>query len=227
MVDIPFDPATLDAILFDMDGTLIDTDDTDVARWARRASRVYEKPERAAQAGRQIVMAVETPVNGLFTVLDFVGLDTPAVRLMIALNGGTDQPESIPAIAGAPDMLRRLAERYTLGVVSTRTSAESGRYLTEMGIRDLIAVIAGRDSTWRIKPHPQPVKWAAQQLGVDPMRTLMVGDTTVDIKAGIRAGSWTCAVLCGYGRRAELERAGADLILNTTAELADYLLPSS
>lgn len=227
MADLPFDPTTLDTILFDMDGTLIDTDDTDVARWARRASRVYEKPERAAKAGRQIVMATETPVNSLFTVLDFVGLDTPAVRLMIALNGGTDQPETIPAIEGTSDMLRRLAERYTLGVVSTRTSAESERYLTEMGVRDLMTVIAGRDSTWRIKPHPQPVKWAAQQLGVDPMRTLMVGDTTVDIKAGIRAGSWTCAVLCGYGRRPELERAGADLILDTTAELADHLLPSS
>lgn len=224
MADLPFDPATLDAILFDMDGTLIDTDDADVARWARRASRVYEQPERAARAGRQIVMAAETPVNGLFTVLDVVGLDTPAVRLMIALNGGTDQMESIPAIEGIPDMLRRLAERYTLGVVSTRTCAESERYLTEMGIREQMAVIAGRDSTWRIKPHPQPVKWAARQLGVDPLRTLMVGDTTVDIKAGVRAGAWTCAVLCGYGRRVELERAGADLILNTTTELADHLL---
>lgn len=224
MSDLPFDPAELDAIFFDMDGTLINTDDADAARWAKRASRVYEAPERAASAGRQIVMSLETPVNGLFTVLDFVGLDTPAVRLLIALNGGTDQQDSIPPIDGVPDMVRRLAERYRIGIVSTRTAAESDRYTQKMGIRDQIAVIAGRDTTWRIKPHPQPIKWAARQLGLDPMRVLMVGDTTVDVKAGIRSGAWVCAVLCGYGRRTELERAGADLILDTTAELADRLL---
>jgi phosphoglycolate phosphatase-like HAD superfamily hydrolase len=224
MNDLPFDPAEMDAIFFDMDGTLINTDDADVARWATRAARVYKAPDRAANAGRQIVMSMESPVNGLFTVLDFVGLDTPAVRLLIALNGGTDQQDSIPPIDGAPDMIHRLAERYQIGVVSTRTSAESDRYLREMGICDQIAVIAGRDTTWRIKPHPQPIKWAARQLGLDPMRVLMVGDTTVDIKAGIRSGAWTCGVLCGYGRRAELERAGADMVLDTTTELTDRLL---
>lgn len=224
MKPLPFNPAELDAIFFDMDGTLINTDDADVARWANRAARVYRTPERAARASRQIVMSMETPVNRLFTVLDFIGLDTPAVRLLIALNGGTDRQDSIPPIDGVATAVRLLSERYQIGVVSTRTSAESDRYTQAMGIHSQVAVIAGRDTTWRIKPHPQPVKWAARQLGLDPMRVLMVGDTTVDIKAGIRAGAWTCGVLCGYGRRVELERAGADLILDTTGELADRLL---
>ena len=93
MNDLPFDPAEMDAIFFDMDGTLINTDDADVARWATRAARVYKAPDRAANAGRQIVMSMESPVNGLFTVLDFVGLDTPAVRLLIALNKNSREVE--------------------------------------------------------------------------------------------------------------------------------------
>jgi len=52
----------------------------------------------------------------------------------------------------------------------------------------------------------------------------MVGDTTADIIAGKSAGLKTVGVLCGFGERTELERAGADLILNSTADLADLLL---
>jgi phosphoglycolate phosphatase len=93
-----------------------------------------------------------------------------------------------------------------------------------MGLEDQVGAYAGRDSTWRMKPHPQPVLHAAHQLKVPPERCLMVGDTTVDIRAGIRAGAWTCGVLCGYGMRDELENAGAHFILPTTAHLADVLL---
>jgi len=47
----------------------------------------------------------------------------------------------------------------------------------------------------------------------------MVGDTTVDILSGKRAGMQTVAVLCGFGKEKELQKAGADLILKTTADL--------
>ena len=47
----------------------------------------------------------------------------------------------------------------------------------------------------------------------------MVGDTTVDIKSARRAGAWSIGVLCGFGEQAELERAGAHMILPATAEL--------
>ena len=50
---------------------------------------------------------------------------------------------------------------------------------------------------------------------------LMVGDTTVDVKTGRRAGAQTLGVLCGFGTEKELIRAGADLILASTADLKD------
>jgi phosphoglycolate phosphatase-like HAD superfamily hydrolase len=51
----------------------------------------------------------------------------------------------------------------------------------------------------------------------------MVGDTTVDIRSGNAAGAQTAGVLCGFGSRRELERAGADLILKDVTELVNLL----
>ena len=79
----------------------------------------------------------------------------------------------------------------------------------------------------RAKPNPDPVLWAVDQIGANPAFCLMVGDTTADIIAGNAAGLQTVGVLCGFGERTELEEAGADFILDSTAELADLLLGSS
>jgi phosphoglycolate phosphatase len=63
------------------------------------------------------------------------------------------------------------------------------------------------------------VRHAAKQLGVPVERCVMVGDTTVDVKSARRAGAGAVAVLCGFGEREELERAGAHVILEHTSQL--------
>ena len=57
-----------------------------------------------------------------------------------------------------------------------------------------------------------------------PDACLMIGDTTVDIRAGHAAGAQTVGVLCGFGEERELRRRGADLILQSTAQVAQLLL---
>jgi phosphoglycolate phosphatase len=52
----------------------------------------------------------------------------------------------------------------------------------------------------------------------------MVGDTTLDVRAGVAAGAQTVGVLCGFGEQHELERAGAHLVLDSTADLLDHLI---
>lgn len=222
MNTLPFTSAGIDAVLFDIDGTLIDTDYTDVSRWAKRIARLYREPERALSTARRIVMAAESPTNSLFTVLDRIGLDTLAVRAMIAL-GSTHSLADIPPIEGVPELIGELAGRYKLVTVSTRSTIEQETLLGSLGLREHFDVLVGRDTTWRIKPHPEPVLHAARTLGVEPGRCLMVGDTTVDVLAGRRAGAWTCGVLCGYGERRELERARADVIVEGTADLDSML----
>jgi phosphoglycolate phosphatase-like HAD superfamily hydrolase len=60
-------------------------------------------------------------------------------------------------------------------------------------------------------------------MGVLPEECLMIGDTTVDIRAGRSAGAQTVGVLCGFGSEDELQRAGADLILPTPLDVLKYL----
>jgi N-acetyl-D-muramate 6-phosphate phosphatase len=83
--------------------------------------------------------------------------------------------------------------------------------------------VASGQTAPRTKPFPDPILWAAKQMGVRPEQCLMVGDTTVDIRAGKAARAQTVGVLCGFGERLELERAGADLILEGTWELGGVL----
>ena len=81
----------------------------------------------------------------------------------------------------------------------------------------------GIQDSVRIKPHPEPILLAASRVGVPVEACLMVGDTRMDVLAGKRAGAQMVAVLCGYGERRELARAGADLILENTADLGWWL----
>ncbi len=186
-------------------------------------ARLFRNPEKTLHSARRLVMAVESPTNSFFSLLDRVGLDTLAVRMMIAV-GSSDSLADIPVIAGVPELLGRLAGLYKLSTISTRSVKEQETLLGKLGLREYFNVLVGRDTTWRIKPHPEPVFHAARTLGVEPKRCLMVGDTTVDVLAGRRAGTWTCAVLCGYGERIELERARAHVIIQTTSDIDGILL---
>jgi phosphoglycolate phosphatase len=132
-------------------------------------------------------------------------------------------PVNFRPVDGVGEMLIDLSHRYHLGIVTTRSHAHAEIFVSQQGLDDLFQVIVGREDTWRIKPHPSPVLHAAEQLGVQVERCLMVGDTTADMWAARSAGARSAAVLCGFGEQEELERAGADLILQITTELGDWM----
>jgi phosphoglycolate phosphatase len=84
------------------------------------------------------------------------------------------------------------------------------------------AIVTGL-STHHTKPYPDPILFAANKMGVKPEACLMIGDTTVDMRAGKSAGAQTVGVLCGFGEEDELLRLGADVILKSTSELTGLL----
>jgi beta-phosphoglucomutase-like phosphatase (HAD superfamily) len=110
-----------------------------------------------------------------------------------------------------------------MAVVTSRGDAGAHGFLSLAGLSGYFRTVVTCQTTWRIKPHPEPVRYAAARLGVPVEACLVVGDTPVDIKAARRAGAWACGVLCGFGEREELERAGAHLVLESTALLSDWL----
>jgi len=218
----------IDAVLFDLDGTLIDTDDQQAEVLARRLNGVSRllpnrDPERAA---RRVMRKAEGPVNTILAALDVVGLDDNVLDLGDRLRRfkGERTTANFKMVPGAAEAVRALDSRYRLGIVTTRGQRDTEDFLAQYQLTDLFEVVVTRESTPRIKPHPQPVRHAAEMLDLPPERCAMVGDTTVDVEAAKKAGARAVGVLCGFGERDELETAGADLILGSTAELAEWFI---
>jgi phosphoglycolate phosphatase len=97
------------------------------------------------------------------------------------------------------------------------------RFLEQFDLVKYFDAIVTGLSAPHTKPFPDPIFLAAQKMGVKPSECLMIGDTTVDIRAGKSAGAQTVGVLCGFGEEKELLGMGADLILGNTPQLVDAL----
>lgn len=211
--------APIKAILFDLDGTLMDTDDQTVASVATWLQRLHiPQPQRRA---RRLVMMAETPVNALITLLDRLGLDAFLMNLWQRFGGKrTAHKHHFPIIPGVPELLARLHGRYQLAVVTTRSDAEAQAFLTEYRLEHFFALVVSRNTTRRLKPHPQPILYAASQLQVSVSHCLMVGDTRPDVISAKKAGVRSIGVLCGYGTREELEKEGATAVVEHIADVA-------
>ena len=213
------------AVLFDLDGTLVETDDETVARLARRLAPLRSLlPRRDLQrAARHLADWINEHFNIGLAVLDWLKLDEPAQRLARrwGLISENSPGHPLVPVAGTVALVHALYGHYLLGIVSTRTAAEVQVYLEQQGLAGYFAVVAGSDSTARIKPHPQPILWAAGRLGVSPENVVMVGDTEADVRSAQAAGALAVGVLCGFGDRADLKQA--DLVLASAADLAGWL----
>lgn len=222
------DLARIRALCFDVDGTLNDTDDQFVERFEPffRPMRFLLPGQDSTRAARRFVMWSEAPGNALLGLSDTLGIDDELARLAGWLNRmRKPKLRQFRPIPGVKEMLADLHKSYPLAVVSAREVENTLAFLKESGISQYFTCVAGAQTCDHTKPFPDPIIWAAKQMGVPPEACLMIGDTTVDIRAGKKAGAQTVGVLCGFGERAELERQGADLILENTPQLAAVLQP--
>lgn len=212
-------------VFFDLDGTLIETDDELVGRLARRLaflSRLLPAQEQVRLA-RRWLMASEVFVNGFITLLDRLSLDSLLFRLNDTLHRwrGLRPPEAFVAVAGTPEMLRELAGRYRLAIVTSRSRREADAFLAQYDLTDLFYAIITRNDVTRLKPHPMPMRAAAHKLGLPLAQCVMVGDTGVDVRSAKSAGALAVGVLCGFGEKGDLRNA--DLVIETTGELGKWL----
>jgi len=213
---------TIEAVLFDLDGTLMETDDHTVERLAKILTWFrLPLPERKA---RWLVMKGEGPVNGMITLADRLGLDQLFSKTMMgSTRMNTSGKKPFRMMEGAGQMLAQLKPFFRLGLVTTNSQAEAEAFLEKNNLSEIFDVVVSRFTTRRLKPHPEPLLFAAKQLGTVPERCLMVGDTTPDMKAAVAAGAIPVGVLCGFGTRDELLKSGARAILEHTREVVQLM----
>jgi HAD superfamily hydrolase (TIGR01509 family) len=213
------------ALCFDVDGTLSDTDDMYVNRVARFLPHfLFRDPHHTA---RRLVMWIEAPGNALLGLTDTIGLDDEMIALINWLNRHSrERAKHFLLVPGVDEMLDRLHGHYPMAVVSARDQRGTMAFLDQFKLARYFDHVITALSAEHTKPYPDPILLAAEKMGVAPGECLMIGDTTVDIRAGMAAGAQTVGVLCGFGEREELERMGAGLILESTPLLTDQLLSS-
>ena len=217
---MPLDIPRIKALCFDVDGTLSDTDDFYAQKIVDLLPRfLFPNP---MQTARRIVMWVEAPGNALLGFADTIGIDDEMTAVIDWLNRHRKHTlKKFLLVPGVDSMLAQMKGRYPMSIVSARDVKSTLRFLTQFDLTGYFDVIVTGLSAPHTKPYPDPILLAAQKMGVSPQECLMIGDTTVDMRAGKAARAQTVGVLCGFGEEAELRQLGADVILKSTSDLPE------
>ncbi|RJP53917.1 MAG: HAD family hydrolase [Anaerolineaceae bacterium] len=219
---MPLNISSIKALCFDVDGTLSDTDDLYVKKVSKFVPRfLFRDPDHAA---RRFVMWIEAPGNALLGLADTLHLDDEMVAVINWLNRRRKlSSKEFLLIPGVDELLKQLHGRYPMSVVSARDEKGTMAFLEKFDLVKYFDVIVTGLSARHTKPYPDPILLAAEKMNVPPENCLMIGDTTVDIRAGKSAGAQAVGVLCGFGEEPELRKMGADEIIEDTTKLLEIL----
>ncbi len=219
---MPLDASRIKALCFDVDGTLSDTDDLYAQKVSKFFPRfLFKEPDHAA---RRFIMWIEAPGNALLGLADTLHLDDEMVAVINWLNRRRKHSsKKFMLVPGVDAMLKNLHGRYPMAVVSARDEHGTLAFLEHFDLVKYFDVVVTGLSAEHTKPYPDPILLAAKKMNVAPENCLMIGDTTVDIRAGKAAGAQTVGVLCGFGEEPELRKMGADEIIEDTTKLLEIL----
>lgn len=208
-------------LLFDGDGTLIDT--YDMILQSMRHTLIDGEKMNLSDA--ELMIGVGTPL--LDQMLHFTKGDIPrAERLVDEYRAHNDSihDAGIRAFDGTAAALERFrTAQMPLGVVTSKRHALAERGFKLTGLFDFFNVFIGADDWPEHKPEPGPILHASELLGVAPERCLYIGDSPYDIQAGNAAGCRTVAVTWGMFSPETLAAEQPTFMIDSLAELADML----
>jgi HAD superfamily hydrolase (TIGR01509 family) len=201
------------AVLFDIDGTLVDTNYLHALAWRRVFLERGEPEITTARIHRLIGMGTDELLETL------CGRPRPELKPDRARHFDALKAE-IRAFPGARDLLRTVHDRGMRVVLAT--SAEKSdleALLAAIDADEAIDAVTSAGEVEAAKPAPDVFSVALEQAGTAPEETVVVGDTVWDVEAAIRAGLGCVAVTSGGISRAELEEAGALAVYDDVAAL--------
>ncbi len=210
-------PAT---VLFDIDGTLVDSNYFHAVAW-RRAFRRTGADIAMADVHRCVGMGAGQLLDTLLPARERSQDDV--VKQAHSDHYREFWPE-LTAFRGAPDLVRAVAERGGKAVLATSAQPDEVDALRKvLQVDDAVAEIVASGDVGAPKPQPDVVQVALDKAGCDASRAVMVGDTVWDIEAARRAGVPCICVLTGGIARQVLEEAGAVAVYADVAALLDEL----
>jgi len=189
-------PRRFDAVLFDLDGTLIDSAADIAAAVNHVRSGMGLAPLESDVVRRYIGDGVRVLLERSLTTQDPTILDRALGRWRE--HYGEHCLDRTILYDGIVQVLELLSSRkVTMSVVSNKPAAFSERILRGLGVRAFFTVVVGGDTVATRKPDPAPLQWATRKMRLHSKRVLVVGDSPIDIQAAKRAGYTSCGVLWG------------------------------
>jgi len=214
----------LRAIIFDLDGTLVDSAEDLRAALNRLLGGLGLRPIAANEIKGMIG-------DGVLKLVE---------RALVAAHGDPQQKDALlprfleiyqansanltrcyPAVPETLDVLHR--NEFRLAVVTNKPVFAANKILKALSLAEFFPVVVGGDSAQQRKPHPAPLLEAARRLGVDVSQSLMVGDNIHDVEAAHAAGMRCVAVGYGYHHRPPSE-FNADHLIDRFADLLPLVI---
>ncbi len=212
------------AVLFDLDGTLIDSA-PDLGAAVDRMRLVRGLPSLPLELYRPMAGAGARGMLGVAFGMTPEHPEFPALREEFFINYERCMTERTYAFKGVPELIEQLLARgLAWGVVTNKAMRFTGPLTQGMSLFATAAAVVGGDSTAHAKPHPEPLLEAARRLKLEPSRCIYVGDDERDVLAGRAAGMATVAARYGYlGGNPDAVRWGAHAHIDSPLELLALL----
>lgn len=211
----------LEAVLFDLDGTLVDSERDNVESVvlaARRWGRECDADDRRFIVGHSWneIHTRLTAKHDFAVAMDV--LIAAAVEEKARLIAG----KGITALPGARALVERLAGRVPLAVVSGASRVEVAEAVDALGVRRCFRFLLAAEDYQRGKPHPEPYQMAMRRLGVSAAGSLVLEDAEPGILAGRAAGARVIGVRAGNFTGYDL--SAADIVVDTLEQVTDEVV---
>jgi HAD superfamily hydrolase (TIGR01509 family) len=205
----------LEGVLFDWDGTLIDSYHADTSSYLAMFNELgvswglQELEKHYSPNWYQVYRAAKLPRK----------LWADADRSWRA-HYAKHRPK---LIAGARGVLRRVAKDHSLGLVTSGDRDRVVRQLRDFRLTKLFTARVCSGDTQRKKPHPEPLRLALRQMALDPSACVYVGDAPQDVEMARRAGVLAIGVLGPFPTEKRLRASRPEFLISSIEELPDVL----
>lgn len=206
----------IDTILFDLDGTIVDTNELIIASFMHVMNHSLTREEIIPHMGTTLEHQLRT-FSGQEDVVPLV----KAYREYNSLH----HDEMVAPFPEVNEVLARLqAQGIKMGVVTTKIRATTTRVLGLFDLDQYMQVIVTLDDVEHPKPDAEPIRKALEALGSAPERTLMVGDSPADLKSATAAGVHSAAVAWSLKGEQELSKYEPTFVIHRMSDLYNLVL---
>jgi pyrophosphatase PpaX len=210
----------IECVLFDLDGTIVDTNELIIG------SFMYALKDNglAPLTREEIIPHMGTTLQQQMRV--FSGLEDVSGALEKSYRSYSNEhhDELVRPFPHVNETMEELSRRgIKLGIVTTKIRPTTIKALEMFDLLKYMDTIVTVNDVTEPKPHPEPVLTAVRNLGVDPRRTLMVGDSTVDIQSAKAAGVYAVGVSWSLKGEVTLRKYDPDYIIHNMKEVMDIV----